>query len=141
MSEACLKQRYGFTTLYRERGGILYALFQIRIIFCHWLLEIKKKKERGGSLHAHSNNSNLLQGVWLCYARLCDEDNERKRRQNDGKTSAIMVLSYSYLAPVKKCYYKFTVTDVAVWLSCYGYIFAILMYFTTINPCLKIFFF
>ena len=38
----------------------------------------------------------------LCYATLSHEDNNRKRRQNDAKTVAIMVLSYYYLAPVRK---------------------------------------
>ena len=60
MSEACLKQRYGFTTLYRERGGILYALFQIPIIFCHWLLEIKKKKKE--EVHCM-----LIQIIQICF--------------------------------------------------------------------------
>ena len=31
-------------------------------------------------------------------------------------------------------------TNVAVWLSCYAYIFAILSYLTTTNQCLTIFF-
>ena len=32
-------------------------------------------------------------------------------------------------------------TDVVVWLGCYVYIFAIWTYLTTINQCLRIFFF
>ena len=35
MSEACVKQCYGFATLYSGRGGILNAFFKIPIIFCH----------------------------------------------------------------------------------------------------------
>ena len=31
-------------------------------------------------------------------------------------------------------------TNVAVWLSCYVYIFAILSYLTTVNQCLTVFF-
>ena len=30
--------------------------------------------------------------------------------------------------------------DVAVWLSCYVYLFAILTYLTTVNQCLTMFF-
>ena len=37
-------------------------------------------------------------------------------------------------------YYKHTMTDVPVWLSCYVYIFAISTYLTTVNHCLTIFF-
>ena len=38
-------------------------------------------------------------------------------------------------------YYKHVMTDVAVWLSCYVYIFAISAYLTVVNQCLtKIFF-
>ena len=32
-------------------------------------------------------------------------------------------------------------TNIAIWLSCYVYIFAILLYLTTVNQCLTIFFF
>ena len=60
MSEDCAKQCYGFATFYRGRGGILNALLKIPIIFCHWLSEIYKKNERGGSMYATSNNSHLL---------------------------------------------------------------------------------
>ena len=56
----------------------------------------------------------------MCYATLSHYDNDRKQRQNDAKTATILVLSYYYLAPVRsKCYYKQTMTDVAVWLKCY----------------------
>ena len=41
-------------------GDFLNIIFRIPIIFCHWLSEIYKKKERGGSIHVVSNNSNLL---------------------------------------------------------------------------------
>ena len=40
----------------------------------------------------------------------------------------------------EKDYYKHTMTDVAVWLSCYVYIFAIWTYLTTANQSLTIFF-
>ena len=40
----------------------------------------------------------------------------------------------------EKGYYKHTMTDIVVWLSCYGYIFAISTYLITVNQCLKIFF-
>ena len=60
ISEASVNQCYGFGTLSRGTRGILNALFQFPIIFCHWLSEIKKKKERGGLMHAISHNSDLL---------------------------------------------------------------------------------
>ena len=37
-----------------------------------------------------------------CYRTLSHEHNDRKRHQNDEKTAAIMVLSYYYVASVKK---------------------------------------
>ena len=40
----------------------------------------------------------------------------------------------------QKCYFKHTMTDAAVWLSCYVCIFAILTYLTMFNQCLTIFF-
>ena len=46
MSKASIKQCYGFATLYKAWGVILNALFKIPIIFCHWLSEIYKEKER-----------------------------------------------------------------------------------------------
>ena len=58
MNEACVKQCYGFATLYSGKGE-LYTLFKIPIIFCHWLSEIKKK-ERGGSMHAVSNMFQII---------------------------------------------------------------------------------
>ena len=42
---------------------------------------------------------------------------------------------------MEKRYYKHTMKNVAVWLSCYIYIFAIVSYLTTVNQCLTIFFF
>ena len=50
--------------------------------------------------------------------------------------SAIIIWQLS-----QKCYFKRSMTDAAVWLSCYVYIFAILTYFTTVNQCLTMFFF
>ena len=41
----------------------------------------------------------------------------------------------------EKCYYKHTMTDFAIWVSCYVYIFAFSTYVTTVNQCLTIFFF
>ena len=41
---------------------------------------------------------------------------------------------------MEKDNYKHTITNVAVWLSCCVYIFAILSYLTTVNQCLTIFF-
>ena len=41
----------------------------------------------------------------------------------------------------EKCYCKPTMTDVVVWLSCYVFIFAIWNCLTTVNLCLRIFFF
>ena len=49
-------------------------------------------------------------------------------------------LSYYHLTLVGRGYYKHTVTNVALWLSCYVYNFAILSYLTTVNQCLTIFF-
>ena len=40
-----------------------------------------------------------------------------------------------------KFYYKYTMTDVEVWLSCYLYIFAISTYLTRVSQCLTIFLF
>ena len=39
-----------------------------------------------------------------------------------------------------KCFCKQTMTDAAVWWSCYAYIFAILTYLTTVDQRLIIFF-
>ena len=103
MSITCVKQSYGFATLYRGRGEVLGTLFKIPIIFCHWLSEIyKKNKETGGSMHAVSNTSNLLEWGWLSNATLCHEQNDRKRHQNDASTTQLLVLSYYYLASVRK---------------------------------------
>ena len=52
-----------------------------------------------------------------------------------------MVLSYYYLETAEKDYYKHTMTDIVVWLSCYVYFFAILTYLTMVNQCLTMFFF
>ena len=41
----------------------------------------------------------------------------------------------------EKGYYKHTMADNVVWLSCYVYIFAIWIYLTTVNQWLIIFFF
>ena len=41
---------------------------------------------------------------------------------------------------LKKGYYKHTVTNVAVWIGCDVYVFAILSYRTTVNQCLTILF-
>ena len=51
-----------------------------------------------------------------------------------------MFLSYYYPAIIGKDYYKHKMANVAVWLSCYVYIFTILSYLTTVNQCLTIFF-
>ena len=40
----------------------------------------------------------------------------------------------------EKCCFKHTMGDVAVWLSCYIYIFAVLTQLTTVNQCLTMFF-
>ena len=45
MSEACVEQCYAFATLYRGRGGILNALFKIRIIFVTDRLKFTKTKK------------------------------------------------------------------------------------------------
>ena len=55
------------------------------------------------------------------------------------------LLQYQFQAIIiwhlsEKCYFKRTMRDVAVWLSCYVYIFAILTYLTTVNQCLTMFF-
>ena len=65
----------------------------------------------------------------------------KKRCQNGAYNAAIMVLSYYYLAPVRKGLLQAHHTDVAVRLSCYVYIYAISAYLTTVNQCLIIFFF
>ena len=41
---------------------------------------------------------------------------------------------------LEKCFFKHTMTDAAVWLSCYVYIFDILTYLTMVNQYLAIFF-
>ena len=106
MSEACVKQCYGFATLYRGIGGILNTLFKIFIIFYHLLSEIYKNKEWGVSMHALLNNSNLLQWVWLSYPTLSHEDTDKKQFQNDGKTAPTMLLSYYYVVPVRKVLFQ-----------------------------------
>ena len=45
MTEACIKQCYGFTTLYRGREGILNALFKILNILSLIVWNLPKKKE------------------------------------------------------------------------------------------------
>ena len=42
---------------------------------------------------------------------------------------------------LEKDYYKHKMRNVGVWLSCYGYIFAIFGYLTTVTQCLTKFFF
>ena len=142
MSETCVKQCYRFATLYRGRGGTLKALFKIPLIFCHWLSQIyKKKKEEVRCML----KLNLLQWVWLCYATLSHEDNDRKWWKSDAKTAAIMVLSYYYVAPVRKvllqahhdrycCLVKLLCICICI------YIFDISAYLTTVNQCLNLFF-
>ena len=46
---------------------------------------------------------------------------------------------FKLLLSVKKGYYKQTMKDVPVWLSCYVYIFAISTNLTTVNQCLTIY--
>ena len=86
----------------RGEGGNLNTPFEIPLIFCHWLSEIYKKKERGDSMHAVPNNSNLLSWSWLSNATLCHKQNDRKRHWNDASTAALLVLSYYDLSPVIK---------------------------------------
>ena len=66
---------------------------------------------------------------------LCHEQHDKKRHQNDGETSTLLVLSYCYLAPVTK-----VLLQAHHGICCYVYIFAILTYVTTVNQCLTIFF-
>ena len=66
---------------------------------------------------------------------LCHEQHDKKRHQNDGETSTLLVLSYYYLAPVTK-----VLLQAHHGICCYVYIFAILTYVTTVNQCLTIFF-
>ena len=53
-------------------------------------------------MHAVSNNSNLLEWGWLSNTKLCHEQNDRKRCQNDAPTAELLVLSYYY----KKCWWS-----------------------------------
>ena len=61
LSKTCVKLCSGLARLYSGRRGILNTLFKISIIFFHWLSEIQKiQKNKWGSMHDVSNNSNLL---------------------------------------------------------------------------------
>ena len=112
-SKTCVKQCYGFTTLYRGRGGgLLNMLCEIPIIFCHWLSEFYKKKKK---------------------------KNERGEMPKLLLFPAVIIWHLS-----ENCYYyKHTMTNITVWLSCYVaiYIFVISSYLTTINQCLTKFVF
>ena len=57
-------------------------------------------------MYVVANNLNLILGVWLCYTTLWHEHNDKKRRQNNEKTAAILVLSYCYLVPVGKVVFQ-----------------------------------
>ena len=45
MSKTCVKQCYGFATLYRERGEILNTVFKIPIIFCSLIVDENMVKQ------------------------------------------------------------------------------------------------
>ena len=71
-----------------KEEGFLNTLLKIPILFCHDLSEIYKKnkqktKQRWGSMHAVSDNLNLLYWVWLCHTTHYHEHNDRKWRQTD----------------------------------------------------------
>ena len=69
------------------KGSILNLLSKIPVIFCYWLSEIYKKKEKKKLsrvlMRAVANNSSLLLWVWLCYITLWHEHNDRKPCQNN----------------------------------------------------------
>ena len=103
MSDACVKPCYRFATLYKGRVGILNALFKPPIIFCHLLPEIckDKKKEEVRWLLFQINKICFEKSDYAILHSLMRIMTE-KQRQNDAKIIAIMVLSYSYLAPLRK---------------------------------------
>ena len=81
---------------YNERGSFIKKTFKILITFCHWLSEIyKKKKERGGPMHAVPNNWNLLYWDSLGYTTLCHGPNDRKWSRNEAETAPSLI---SYVA-------------------------------------------
>ena len=95
LSKTCIKLRYGcvkpcyaFATLHRERGGIFKHAFEhSHIILSRFVWDLQKNKQktkqRWGSMHAVSDNLNLLYWVWLCHTTHYHEHNDRKWRQTD----------------------------------------------------------
>ena len=84
--------------VYGGEEGVLKD-FKTPIIFCHLLSEISLKKERGGTMHAVSNNSYLPWWTWLCVTLdsrcthvsrcTCTAPKRRKWRYNSGSYNRI----------------------------------------------------
>ena len=85
-------------------SGSFKCIFQIPIIFCHWLSEIWKKKKKKEEVWCMLFQINKICFNKSDYATLHSlmRIMTEKQRQNDAKIVAIMVLSYSYLAPLRK---------------------------------------
>ena len=129
-----------YATLYRERRKVLKTLSKTPIIFCHWLSESYKKKRKMRYYACRFEKLKCALMSWLCYGTLCHDHNDCRRWQKGAKNVTIMLLSYFTYHLLEKRYYKKTITNVALLLSSYVYIFAILSYLSTVNQWLTIFF-
>ena len=120
-------------------GTILNTLFKIPIIFCHWLSEIYKKRRKRFDACCckwikcfFESHYVTLHPTWALWQKTVPKwriscHNIRFKLLSSGSC--------------QKYYFKYTMRDVVVWLSCYVYIFAILTYLTSGNQCLTMFFF
>ena len=95
------------------RGGILNTIFKIAIIFRHWLSKFTKRKEKSGSMHFVSKNSNVLLWDRLGSTTLCHEHNDTKLFQN-GTTKNwlscyffLLNVTFSYIPNVNQCLTRF----------------------------------
>ena len=81
----------------------------------------------------------------VSYATLCDEYNDIMTKNSTKIMHKLLLFSAVIIWHLsEKCYYyKYTMTNVTVWLTCYVaiYIFVISSYLTTINQCLTKFVF
>ena len=81
----------------------------------------------------------------VSYATLCDEYNDIMTKNSTKIMHKLLLFSAVIIWHLsEKCYYyKHTMTNVTVWLTCYVaiYIFVISSYLTTFNQCLTKFVF
>ena len=114
--------------VYVERRNFKHT-FKTLIIFCHWLGEIYKEKRnmRFFVCCFKKLKSDLMSLIMLWYTVMSIVT---------GNGAKVRLNIWHLL---EKGHYKHTTANVAVWLSCYAYIFAISPYLITDNKCLTIF--